>query len=141
MKLVPYFFTHPPAKQGTLSCLWIFLSFAGKRLWQTEEPGSVSSEEILSSYCEPNGLPIVKIDRQGEIAYLEVDPSSLRFSDFYQWEEALRLPEKPECWKRFVSLQDAEGNEWWSGSGILEAELPELGSVDSVVRSLRKFHG
>ena len=135
MKLVPYCFTHPAHQppQLQLTCLWVFVSSAGKRLWQTEE-ASLTDEEILTLYCEPNGLPVIHIQRDptNHCVYLEVDATHVKFSEFYSWEEAMVHPEKPECWRRFVFFEDAKGTEWWSPKGLVEAELPDLGSVASL---------
>lgn len=138
MKLVPYFFTHPKGlvSEGDLVCLWIFLSSAGKRLWQTDEPGTLSFNEICSSYCEPNGFVCKGINIQNDIAYLEIDSTKTRLQDFYGWEEALQLPSKPECWKRIVLVYDTDKNLWWSGKGIGEAEIPELGPVEEILTHL-----
>ncbi len=140
MKLLPYCFTHPPLPGSELqaTCVWVFLGLAGKRLWQTDEP-TVSDEEIRTQYCEPNGLPVVSIQRNAsqDLAYVELDPKQLRLSDFYSWEEALLSPDKPECWRRFLFLTDTQGVEWWSPPG--DAELPEIGSVSSLL-SLKTSH-
>jgi len=136
MKLLPYCFTQPslPSSELQATCVWVFLGLAGKRLWQTDE-ATLSDEEIRSLYCEPNGLPVVSIrrDPSKDLAYVEVHPTQLRLSDFYSWEEALASPEKPECWRRFVFLNDAQGFEWWSPPGLPDAELPEIGSVSSLL--------
>lgn len=138
MKLVPYFFTHPKGlvSEGHLTCLWIFLASAGKRLWQTEEQGFVCEEEILSSYCEPNGLSPKQIWSDKDIAFIEINPQKTSLKEFYTWEEALQLPSKPECWKRIVLVYDVDKNLWWSGKGLGEAEIPEFGSVDDFLARL-----
>lgn len=139
MKLVPYFFTHPKGlvSEGTLVCLWIFLASAGKRSWQTEEPGLISKEEILTSYCEPNGLVVKSIRIEKDVAYIKIDQQKTRFSEFYMWEEALSLPTRPECWKRFVCVVDTDRNLWWSGKGMPEAELPDLGPIEDLLSRLK----
>ena len=136
MKLLPYCFTHPPLSGSDLqaTCAWVFLSLAGKRLWQTDE-AVVSDDEICRLYCEPNGLPVRRIvrDSSKDLAYVEIDSSQLRLSDFYSWEEALQRKDKPECWRRFLFLKDKQGFDWWSPPGLPDAELPEIGSVSSLL--------
>lgn len=142
MKLVPYFFTHPKGlvSSGHLACLWIFLASAGKRLWQTEEPRLLCEEEIVSSYCEPNGLIAKRISIEKDIAFVEVDSQLTSLKEFYLWEEALQLPSKPECWKRIVLVYDSDSNLWWSGKGIVDAEIPELGSLEELLARLKEYH-
>lgn len=142
MKLVPYFFTHPKGLVSTerIECLWIFLASAGKRLWQTDEEGRLSTQEIVTSYCEPNGLIANQIWIENDISFVEVDSQRTPLKDFYMWEEALQLPSKPECWKRIVLVYDSDSNLWWSGKGIAEAEIPELGSVEEILARLKKNH-
>ncbi len=134
MKLLPYCFTHPvlPSSELRATCVWIFLGLAGKRLWQTDE-ATVSDEQIRTEYCEPNGIPVVSIQRDipKEIAFVEVDASRLRLSEFYSWEEALQSQEKPECWRRFLFFTDHQGFEWWSAPG--DEELPEIGPISSLL--------
>lgn len=140
MKLVPYFFTHPNGLvlTGHLDCLWIFLASAGKRLWQTEESGVLSEEEIVSSYCKPNGILPKRIWIENEIAFIEVDSHLTTLKEFYTWEEALQHSSKPECWKRIVLVYDSDANLWWSGKGIVEAEIPELGPLEDVLALLSR---
>lgn len=104
---------------------------AGKSIWKTDEPGFVPLQTIVEDYCEPNGFVIKRTyeDTQNNITYIEVDPEATNLSDFYTWEEALRKPSKPECWRRFIFVKDAEQADWWSPKELIEAEIQEYGNV------------
>lgn len=114
-----------------ITSLHVFLSHAGKSIWKTDESGFVKIEKILEDYCEPNGFVLKRthVDTQNMIVYLEVDPEKTNLSDFYTWEEALTKPTKPECWRRFLFVKDAEQADWWLPKDCIEAEIQDYGSI------------
>ena len=125
MKLVPFVLTNQKRSLFLLTRCSLFLAHAGKRLWQTEEEGLVSLQQLKEEYLHPNGFVIqdIQIDPKKQIAFIQVNASQMNFQDFYMWEEALTNPEKPECWRPFYFVNDADGVEWWSAQGIPEAEF------------------
>lgn len=139
MKLLPFVLKQKHTSSFTVSSLSLFLTHAGKGIWKTEEPGVVSLEVLERDYCEPNGLVLSHafLDAETTTAYLQVDPAKTSLSDFYTWEEALAKPTKPECWRTFYFFEDKEEAFWWSPQGIVEAELPEIGSVQTILSYLR----
>jgi hypothetical protein len=141
MKLLPFVLKQKQNSNGfTVTGLSLFLTHAGRGIWKTEESGPVSWDTIRDDYCEPNGLYVLSVVMDSDIAYIHVDQDKTNFSDFYTWEEALVHPSKPECWRRFYWFQDKEGAFWWSSQGIVEAELPELGPIDSLGKKILSFH-
>ncbi len=136
MKLVPFYIRKVNRGHLSVSQLCVFLSQAGRRIWQTDEPGDLSEKQILDDYCLPNGFVVRNILRETAVAYIEIDPTQTRLSDFYTWEEALAHAEKPECWRPFYSIVDVDGKEWWSPKGIPEAELADYGAVSSLCSKL-----
>lgn len=140
MKLLPFFLTEKTKHTFHMQTLSLFLAFAGKSVWVTDEPGILSQKTILEDYCEPNGFFVKKITIQKDIAFLEIDPLKTNLSDFYTWEEALRKPTKPECWRHFYFLQDKEGSDWWSPKGLIEAEIQGYGNVEELFRHLRTLY-
>ncbi len=141
MKLVPFILTQKKNGLFTISKLSLFLSHAGKSLWQTEESGLLSQDTLQEEYLLPNGFPVdhMEIDKAKRIAYVQVDKGKMNLSDFYTWEEALTKPDKPECWRHFYFIQDKEGADWWSPKGLLEAELPEVGNLGDLFVSLQSI--
>jgi hypothetical protein len=139
MKLVPFFLTEKQTGMFTITKLSLFLSHAGKSLWQTEEQGNVSIDVLKEEYLEPNGMEAEKIqmDQMKQIAYVKINPKTLCLSDFYAWEEAMAKPSRPECWRNFYFVQDKEKADWWSAKGLLEAEIPELGNVATLFFTLQ----
>lgn len=139
MKLVPFILTKKKVNQFTITNLNVFLAHAGKAVWKTEEPGFVSNESILQEYCEPNGLHVNTIHTDKHVAYIQIHADKTNLQDFYTWEEALASPGKPECWRRFYFIQDAEGANWWSPQGLAEAEIQDLGNIADVFYSISLF--
>lgn len=137
MKLIPFYLRESFKNSFKIQTLTLFLGYAGKSVWTTEESGFLNSEQILKNYCEPNGIFVKSIHIEKDRAYIEVDEQKTNLSEFYTWEEALRKPGKPECWRRFYFLHDKEGGEWWSPKGLIEAEIQGLGNVEEIYRHLR----
>lgn len=138
MKLVPFVLTTQTKSPFQLTRCTLFLSHAGKCLWQTDESGCLSQQALKEEYLDPNGFVVKKIDidTKKKIAFIQVDPRQMRFEDFYTWEEALANPEKPECWRSFYFVHDMEGIEWWSPQGILEAEFQSGESLSELFKEL-----
>lgn len=139
MKLVPFMVTQKKVQGFQVTTLHVFLSYAGKRVWLTENPGLLDSEEILSEYCEPNGLFVSQIDinKEKETAYLRIDPIKTNLSDFYTWEEALQQPGKPECWRRFYFFENQESSDWWSPKGLIEGEIQDYGTIETLFNDIK----
>lgn len=132
MKLLPFVLTAKQTEKFTIYTLSLFLSHAGKSLWDV--PGSLSKATIQSEYCEENGLypTFVNIDNSNQVAYIHIDTKKTNLSDFYTWEEALQKGGKPECWRKFYFIQDSQGAFWWSPKGLIEAEIQEGGNVQDI---------
>lgn len=103
----------------------LFLSHAGKSIWQTEEPGCLTLDKMREDYLDPNGFAVdgIQLDTTHNIAYIQINPTKTSFGEFYTWEEALQKQEKPECWRHFYFVQDKDGTDWWSPKGLVEAEF------------------
>ena len=147
MKLVPFFLTKRIQKnlgpsELTIYKLMIFLDKAGKQSWGTETEALYTEKELMQEYLEPNGIVAkhIVIDKKKSLAFIEVDQEKLLLNEFYNWDEALLLPSKPECWRSFYFFKDAHGDDWWSPKNILDAEIQGLGSVHSLFLDiLREF--
>ena len=111
----------------------IFLDKAGKQSWATEEEDSshYTEKELIQEYLEPNGFVSKKIviNSKKSLGLIEIDEEKLRLNDFYNWDEALAMPSKPECWRSFYFFKDSIGDQWWSPKYILDAEVQGLGSI------------
>jgi hypothetical protein len=132
MKLLPYFLTKQQKKDFTIYKFSVFLSHAGKSVW--EEPELLSDKTIKKEYCESNGLYVKNLflDTKKQIAYIEIDTSKTILSDFYSYEESIQKSEKPECWRNFYFIQDKNHTYWWSPKGLVEAEIQGIGNVQIV---------
>ena len=140
MKLVPFILTKKITNKFTYFSLNVFLAHAGRSVWKTEEPGVLSEKVILSEYCEPNGIAVSKVflDSSSNTAYLQVDTDKTNLSEFYTWDEAVVLQNKPECWRRFYFMKDKDGSSWWSPQGLIEAELQEYGNVEQLFHTIQE---
>ncbi len=138
MKLIPFVLTKQRTESFEFTRCTLFLSHAGKSLWQTDETGILSPQALHQEYLDPNGFAVksVQIDPKKNIAYIEVDASQMTFQDFYTWEEALAKQDKPECWRHFYFVHDKEGVEWWSPQGISEADFQSGESISEVFREI-----
>lgn len=121
--------------------LSLFLSHAGKSIWTPDESGTLNEATIYEDYCQPNGFVVESIRMQGtSIAFIQVNPQKMNLSDFYTWDEALQIPAKPECWRKFYFIQDKDGAEWWSPKGLFEAEIQGFGNISELWRHLRTLY-
>jgi len=136
MKLLPFVLTTKQTEKFTMYKLLLFLSHAGKNIWDV--PGLLSKSTIESEYCEGNGFvwKSIDIDSKNQIAYIQIDAEKTNLSDFYTWEEALQKPSKPECWRHFYFMQDAKGAFWWSPKGMIEAEIQEGGNIQDIFEDI-----
>jgi hypothetical protein len=141
MKLVPFIHRQKQVNSFWVSELLLFLSHAGRGVWKTEEPGVLSSKTILEEYCEPNGFVVknLHLDPQNNIAYIEIDSTKTKLSDFYTWEEALQQPTKPECWRPFFFMRDKNNEHWYWAKGIVEAEIQDVGNIADVYERIQSF--
>ena len=141
MKLVPFILAKKKVNQFTITSVNVFLSYAGKAVWKTEESGFVSLSTILQDYCEPNGIFIEQsyLDKTKQIAYLKVNPEKTNLAEFYTWEESLSKSSKPECWRRFYFIQDAEHTDWWSPQGLTEAEIQDFGNIEQLASVISQY--
>jgi hypothetical protein len=114
--------------------LLLFLSHAGKAVWQTDEP-VLTKEQIQTEYLQPNGFHTKRMWISDDIVYIEVDKENTNVSSFYTWEEALACPEKPECWRAFYFFQDAIQAHLWMPD--TDYEIQGLGSLWSLYTVLR----
>ena len=120
----------------------IFLDKAGKQSWGTDNDTLYSEKELLQEYLEPNGLAArrIIIDKKNKVALIEVDQEKILLNEFYNWDEALAMPSKPECWRSFYFFKDTYGDDWWTPKNILDAEIQGLGPVHSLFLDiLREF--
>jgi hypothetical protein len=120
----------------------VFLDKAGKQSWGTDNDTLYSEKELLQEYLEPNGLAArsMVIDKKNKLALIEVDQEKLLLNEFYNWDEALAMPSKPECWRSFYFFKDTHGDDWWTPKNILDAEIQGLGSIHSLFLDiLREF--
>lgn len=138
MKVLPFFLTQKKQENFRIQCLNVFLSHAGKSVWKTEESGVLSEKQIREDYLDPNGFAVKSlwIDANAKIAYVEIDPSRTNLCDFYTWDEALQHPGKPECWRPFYFIQDKEGVSWWNCKGLFEADIQDLGNMETIFQTL-----
>jgi hypothetical protein len=137
MKLIPYFYTEKFQNTFRIGSLSVFLAHAGKSVWSSEELGVLSKEKILEDYCEPNGFCVKSITIVKDIAYIEVMKEKMNLAEFYNWDEALAKPGRPECWRKFYFVTDKEGSDWWLPKGLIEAEIQGYGNVYDLWRHLR----
>lgn len=140
MKVIPFFLKQ---KQGQLSMmnLCLFLANAGKSFWRTEEE-SVNQRELVEEYLEPNGFCIDAIHFEKDTVFIKVDPSKMNLNDFYTWEEAMKNPQKPECWRHFYFFKDQVGADWFSSKqmhSLSENEIEEKGVNEIYADILRHF--
>ena len=134
MKLLPYVLAKQEKKDFTFWKFTVFLSHAGKAIWETEVSSMLSIPTILEEYCLPNGLVtknIVLVPPK-KMAYIEIDKENTKFSDFYTWEEAILRPEKPECWRHFYFIQDKAQTFWWTPKELVEAEIQGGGNIQEL---------
>jgi hypothetical protein len=123
----------------------VFLDKAGKQSWATETEALYTEKELVQEYLEPNGLVPrhIVINKKTKVALIEVNEEKLLLNEFYNWDEALAMPSKPECWRSFYFFKDAHGDDWWSPKYILDAEIQGLGSVHSlfldILRDFTKY--
>jgi hypothetical protein len=132
MKLLPYILTKRETKDFTFWKFTVFLSFAGKSIW--EESGPLSKSVIQHDYCELNGLYAkdIVIDPKKQLALIQIDTQKTNLSEFYIYEEALQKPDKPECWRSFYFIQDKGQIFWWSPKGLIEAEIQGGGNIQEL---------
>lgn len=138
MKLIPYFLTNRPLKNLEGIRLSLFLSSAGKSVWKTDEPGLLSEKDIRENYLEPNGFVVTKlvIEKQNQTAWIRIDQTKTKLSEFYTWEEALQSSSKPECWRHFYWMRDEKGSHWWSPTGAAGAEIADLGQLQEILERI-----
>jgi hypothetical protein len=134
MKLLPYVLTNIENKEFTLWRFTLFLSHAGKALWETETPGMLTIAKIQKEYCSPNGLEAktIRLHPEKNIAYIEIDTTKTTFSDFYTWEESIIRPEKPECWRHFYFIEDINHTFWWTPKELIEGEVQGGGNIQGL---------
>jgi hypothetical protein len=134
MKLVPFVFTQSNTPTLTKIKLSLFLSHAGKAVWQTDET-VLSKEQIQSEYLQPNGFTTNQIWIVNDTCYIEVDTTKTNIASFYTWEEALSLSDKPECWRSFYFFHDTIGANLWTPDE--DCEIQGLGSLWNLYMVLR----
>lgn len=140
MKFVPFFVTHKKTDFFTIWKLSVFLSYAGKSVWESDQQGLLSEKQIQSEYCEPNGLIVDQIwmNKQTQVAFLCVNPDKTAVSDFYTWEEALGRSDRPECWRSFYFIQDGDALTWWSPKDLIEGEVQGLGNIQDIFEEIMR---
>ena len=145
MKLVPFFLVKKTHRGNEIQHIQLsmFLRFAGKAAWITGESGTITEATLRTDYLEANDIVPKRIvlDKQKQIAWIEVDETKTNLREFYTWDEALANPSKPECWRQFHFFKDRNGADWWSGRSLqAEAEIQDLGNVAEILEEvLRKF--
>ncbi len=97
-------------------------------------------KQIQSEYCESNGLVVdqIWINKQNQVAFLCVNPEKTSLSDFYGWEEALLRTDKPECWRSYYFIQDADSMIWWSPKDLIEGEVQGLGNIQTIFEEIMR---
>ena len=142
MKLVPFFLSKQDTgidQEITMYKWTVFLRHAGKAVWRTDEPGLVPENVIMNEYLLPNGIFIKRLtyNKDRSVAWIHVDTTKTKLSEFYNWDEALDMSSKPECWRSFYFFKDKNGADWWSPKGIsCEADIQDLGNVAEVFEDI-----
>ena len=111
MKIIPFILKNHPGSLE-MSALKLFVAHAGKAIWTTDETLTVS--QLEQEYLVPNGLISKRVHLVGTTFFVEIDPEKTKCSDFYTWDEALQLPNRPECWRSYYFFKDTTGAEWFS---------------------------
>jgi hypothetical protein len=123
MKVLP-FFLKTKHHHLHMVALHLFLSHAGKTLWDIDE-NQCTEETLRKEYLLPNGLLPKRILQVKEVFFVEIDEEATKLSDFYSWEEAVQHPMRPECWRTYYFFKDNVGADWFTpkhlqGEGELE---------------------
>jgi hypothetical protein len=140
MKLLPFFVTQKKTEFFRIWKLSVFLNHAGKSVWESDSPGLLSSQQISSEYCEPNGFAVdnIRVQKESKVAYICINPEKTNLSDFYSWEEALARSDKPECWRSFYFIQDSDSLLWWSPKDLIEGEVQGLGNIQDIFEEIMR---
>lgn len=121
MKVLPFYLKQKTG-QLQMTNLTVFLSSAGKNLWQTEEQ-TLSEKQLREDYLEPNGFVVKKIKLIQQMYFVEIDPEKTKLEDFYKWDETFKLQQRVECWRSFYFFKDATNADWFTGKQQQESEI------------------
>lgn len=121
MKVLPFVLKEIQGRKLKTYRLSVFFANGGHSLWEVDHENDLEMNEIYT----------VKIIKEKNIYFCQVDPTRTRLEEFYSWEEIQEDPKKKslECWRDYYFFFDSSGGEWWSPKGIHEASIPELGNI------------
>jgi hypothetical protein len=137
MFLIPYSHTVSEVSNFLFHTAWIFTVDGGTAMWETEEK-TLSEEQLWESYLHPNGFEgsLYKVEN---VYFLEVAKESMRFSDFYEWNESLKdrtsVPNTLQLWRPFFWVEEKQkesSSDLWGWEE--QAETLSMGSFGSIRR-------
>ena len=93
MLLVPFFVERDNENWLTLG---IFLSSGGREIWSVDG----SDKEILEILRE-NGFPVLGVEKQSDVSYVNIDRIKLDIDEFYTWDEIDPDNSQEDIWRTF----------------------------------------
>jgi hypothetical protein len=93
MLLAPFFLEKINPNWLTLG---IFLSSGGRDVWSVDG----SDKEILEILRE-NGFPVLGVEKQSDILYVNIDRPKLELDTFYIWDEIDPDKSQEDLWRTF----------------------------------------
>ena len=93
MLLVPFFVERTDENWLTLG---IFLSSGGREIWSVDG----SDKEILEILRE-NGFPVLQLEKQSDVLYVNIDRAKLDLDAFYTWDEIDPDKSHEDVWRTF----------------------------------------
>lgn len=91
----------------------VFLANGGRVCWQTDEK-TVTKEQLVEEYLEPNGLVPLNIYMEDSIILVQIDPEKTILDNFYTWEEVYQKKQRYECWRHFYFFKDSMNADWFT---------------------------
>jgi hypothetical protein len=120
MKLVPFLLKQKESTHVNTYILQLFLTEGGKELW---EIGSMSSaDEIQEEFLKPNDFHCESIEIVDNIAYAKLDPTQMKLSSFYTWDEIQceNQKKKEDCFRTFIVCEEKSTGKDWFPSEVLQ---------------------
>jgi hypothetical protein len=93
MLLAPFFLEKTNPNWLTLG---IFLSSGGRDIWSVDG----SDKEILEILRE-NGFPVLRVEKQSDVLYVNIDRPKLELDAFYIWDEIDPDKSQEDIWRTF----------------------------------------
>jgi hypothetical protein len=114
MKVLPFYLKQKQSKgQLCMTKLSVFLANGGRVCWQTDEK-TVTKEQLVEEYLEPNGLVPLNIYMENSMILVQIDPEKTILDNFYTWEEVYQKKQRYECWRNFYFFKDTMNAEWFT---------------------------